>query len=178
MEVHSTAANSDKIKDVQHCNKEKSRRDHQSAYLEMGDKLREKFPRFGEREPSGTRKSKTTRQGGLRDDMLWKFQACLQIDTAKIKEYLDDIRELGEEYHRRKEEDLQSSDEAIINKKGQGIRCSKDEAVLELWEVMEKEYRDYVASGTGREEAYDENLDGKRRRLSFGCARCRGRDVI
>lgn len=110
--------------------------------------------------------------------MLWKFQACLQIDTAKIKEYLDDIRELGEEYHRRKEEDLQSSDEAIINKKGQGIRCSKDEAVLELWEVMEKEYRDYVASGTGREEAYDENLDGKRRRLSFGCARCRGRDVI
>ena len=30
----------------------------------------------------------------------------------------------------------------------------------------------------GREEAYDKNLDGERRRLSFGCARCRGRDVI
>ena len=64
-------------------------------------------------------------------------------------------------------------------KAGKEIRCSKDDAVLEVWELMEREFWGGCGSGSGSEELGGEEVasdgdGGKRLKLSIDGRRCCG----
>jgi hypothetical protein len=180
-------------KDTRHCDAEKARRDHQSAYIDLGFSLRKKFmwpedldgatsrdlngeatsspgSSFNSTSTSSTsagtsdqcdskermpsRKEKLTKQTKLHQQVLWEFRACLRIDKERVREWLDDVREQGEELRRRKREVIEGAWEVRgrKGKVGKEIRCSKDEAVLEVWEVMEREFCEFCCAETGGAE--------------------------
>ncbi|TAQ91499.1 hypothetical protein B7494_g207 [Chlorociboria aeruginascens] len=92
---------------------------------------------------SKKKKDRLTKQDKLQEDLLWKFRACLRIDRMRVREWLDDVREKGEELTRRKEvmwRDVER-DGREVGFEGEGEeRCSKDEALLRVWKVMERDW--------------------------------------
>jgi len=100
---------------------------------------------------------KLTKQTKLHQQVLWEFRACLRIDVDRVREWLDEIREQGEELRRRKR------DCAAAQGSAKGLRCSKDDALLEMWRVMEREWREFVA-GKGEVGAVPASVGRKRRR--------------
>ncbi|KAL3424456.1 hypothetical protein PVAG01_03737 [Phlyctema vagabunda] len=159
-------------KDIRHCDAEKARRDHHSTYIEMGFRLRERFQwpeetsassqSAGDTSASDTdqrkggvgkdrrkRKAKDnlTKQEKLYSQVLWEFRACLRIDRERVREWLDEMKTEGEKHKERKRVLMEGHGRGGLEKgerERDRVRCVKDEAVMDVWDIMEREFWEFV----------------------------------
>ncbi|RDW91401.1 hypothetical protein BP5796_02566 [Coleophoma crateriformis] len=173
-------------KDIRHCDAEKARRDHQATYIDMGHSLRCEFP-LDEEDASGDEaeltseldqghpnkrktKEKTTKQHKLHNQVLWEFRACLRIDTNKVRKWLDRVKSQGEELKRRKYELKEGQGRGGLRegeRERDRDRCVKAEAVMAMWDLMDREYWKFVAKHEESQDAQGQELEpipGNRKR--------------